>query len=909
MHNIEIADARKFFWQWDTGCKLRLKGVTEGAQAHFYRDEMTEPLTVVSYALGEDIVCDIPDELLQVAETFAVYTYVAAEAGGKTYVSRAFPVKGRPKPVDYIYTPTALVTLEKAVEESLTKILDSGLEIGARGIVEVDALPTEKIDTTVFYSTAEGVYWYDGEWHKVTDESELESAIEAETIRATEVEKELQKNKQDNLSFDGEYNAETNKVATVKTVSDKVAEIVADAPEDFNTLKEMSDWIATHGGDATKMNSAILKNTEDISKNAQAIEEVEKDIGLAHDYAQLALKNVTSVVGYASEAKLIATETKQELNEHKTEQEIKDNAQDEALADFKARVETLLASDEDTLDELQEVVDYIKSNRSLIEGITTSKVNVKDIADDLVSNNAKKVLSANQGRILKSLIDEEAERATEADNEVKEYVDGLFVEIPTEGMSIPFAKNSVGQLNPDTYLYYVSDQTFTIDELKNDFFAEISKYYTSEILYTVNLKDATIEGYEGYICIKLSKINADERIYIIYDYTVAQPDWDYGYTLNKNGIYFTDSYYYEFRVSRLYSYGASIKKIDNNLLDLQNNADFKTVEGIAKGAYEAFHYDTLSEMVTELNALPNDKYRVDNHINIVDTDVPDFWVVEVADELKEYSYSNDEALVEDLIANVKIQVGYYVLARLETGKVHFQDYVKKTDYATDKTAGILYLDTSGVQRLANGRVYFNGTQPTDFNDKYNPNFARAKDSRFIVRYGITQASAGSASDNSLALNDEEKTSVKKWLDIVDIDKRVFEQYTDGTRGLTYEITEEVAECKGIGNATTSHIEIGSTFKGKPVTSIAASAFANKTNIRRAVIPDSITSISNSIFMGCLNLKRVNIGSGVTSIGKGAFYNCTSLTDVYFKGTRAQWETITIGERNDVLSTATIHTED
>ena len=42
-----------------------------------------------------------------------------------------------------------------------------------------------------------------------------------------------------------------------KEITDKVAEIVADAPEDFNTLKEMSDWIANHENDASAMNSAI----------------------------------------------------------------------------------------------------------------------------------------------------------------------------------------------------------------------------------------------------------------------------------------------------------------------------------------------------------------------------------------------------------------------------------------------------------------------------------------------------------------------------------------------------------------------------------------------------------------------------------------------------------------------------
>ena len=49
-----------------------------------------------------------------------------------------------------------------------------------------------------------------------------------------------------------------------KIVTDKVAEIVADAPEDFNTLKEISDWIYTHEDSAAAMNTAIQKNANSI---------------------------------------------------------------------------------------------------------------------------------------------------------------------------------------------------------------------------------------------------------------------------------------------------------------------------------------------------------------------------------------------------------------------------------------------------------------------------------------------------------------------------------------------------------------------------------------------------------------------------------------------------------------------
>ena len=69
------------------------------------------------------------------------------------------------------------------------------------------------------------------------------------------------------------------------------------------------------------------------------------------------------------------------------------------------RLNALADSDDTTLDQLSEVVAYIKSNRSLIEAITTSKVSVADIVDNLTTNVANKPLSAAQGVALKALID------------------------------------------------------------------------------------------------------------------------------------------------------------------------------------------------------------------------------------------------------------------------------------------------------------------------------------------------------------------------------------------------------------------------------------------------------------------------------------------------------------------------
>lgn len=61
----------------------------------------------------------------------------------------------------------------------------------------------------------------------------------------------------------GEFNPDNyyTKTETDYEITEKVAEIVADAPEDFDTLKEMSDWIAGHEDSAAAMNSQIQANT------------------------------------------------------------------------------------------------------------------------------------------------------------------------------------------------------------------------------------------------------------------------------------------------------------------------------------------------------------------------------------------------------------------------------------------------------------------------------------------------------------------------------------------------------------------------------------------------------------------------------------------------------------------------
>ncbi len=88
------------------------------------------------------------------------------------------------------------------------------------------------------------------------------------------------------------------------------------------------------------------------------------------------------------------------------------NLSEDAHADLRDFMETLSSrlsavadSDDETLDQLSEIVAYIKNNKSLIDSITTTKINVTDIVDNLTSAAADKPLSARQGKTLRDLID------------------------------------------------------------------------------------------------------------------------------------------------------------------------------------------------------------------------------------------------------------------------------------------------------------------------------------------------------------------------------------------------------------------------------------------------------------------------------------------------------------------------
>ena len=95
---------------------------------------------------------------------------------------------------------------------------------------------------------------------KTLIDAEIESAKTAATYDDTAVKASIKANTDAITVLNGDGDG-----SVTKKVADAVASIVSDAPEAYDTLKEISDWISNHSSDAAAMNSQIQTNKTDIA--------------------------------------------------------------------------------------------------------------------------------------------------------------------------------------------------------------------------------------------------------------------------------------------------------------------------------------------------------------------------------------------------------------------------------------------------------------------------------------------------------------------------------------------------------------------------------------------------------------------------------------------------------------------
>ena len=91
-----------------------------------------------------------------------------------------------------------------------------------------------------------------------------------------------------------------------------------------------------------------------------------------------------------------------------------------------------------------------------------------------------------------------------------------------------------------------------------------------------------------------------------------------------------------------------------------------------------------------------------------------------------------------------------------------------------------------------------------------------------------------------------------------------------------------------------------------VLKIEEQAFQHNESLNNVKISEGVESIGHSAFENCKALTSITIPSTISYIGANAFNFTLELTDVYYNGTREQWNKISIGNNNENLLKANIH---
>ena len=385
-----------------------------------------------------------------------------------------------------------------------------------------------------------------------------------------------------------------------------------------------------------------------------------------------------------------------------------------------------------------------------------------------------------------------------------------------------------------------------------------------------------------------------------------------GIRVNSNGVYLIhsytegDSYGNTTEYNKLVYATSELKTLDNKFLDLEGHTDFiklsnkvKVVESIAKGANQAVSFDDYNQMMLEVSGFEKDKFEIGQNIYIKDIDVPDLWVAGKNANFIPVSTLEEADLLHSLSQTNSVSVGWYTLSALETQKVNLQ-------YANSTTAGVVKTGYST-------------------NDK---NYAVKVDGSGNAYVNVPWNTTG-LPDDALGF-----------------------LCTNGSVGLAYDVGDTTAVCIDIEDCTESDVEIGSMVMGLPVRAIYDNAFRNCSSIISVTIPDSVTGIYENAFEDCTSLRRVNIPNGVSLISEAVFYNCssletitipasvgtidiaafshckslnniiigrgvqeicgsafndcTALENVFYLGTEAEWNAITIDQGNECLTNATIY---
>lgn len=173
---------------------------------------------------------------------------------------------------------------------------------------------------------------------------------------------------------------------------------------------------------ANETKYASLGNLQTFKANADRTYALKSEIGnidpSAYETTENAQSKYNEIIAHSDEnletakeytntktANLItSSEVETKISTHNTSTSAHDDIR-ALVSGLSDKLTKFLNVDDTTTDELSEVLQLIEDNKGTLESLTTSKINVADIVDNLTTNVSSKVLSAAQGVVIKELID------------------------------------------------------------------------------------------------------------------------------------------------------------------------------------------------------------------------------------------------------------------------------------------------------------------------------------------------------------------------------------------------------------------------------------------------------------------------------------------------------------------------
>lgn len=245
-------------------------------------------------------------------------------------------------------------------------------------------------------------------WKKVTPDivDELTSTDKTKVLSAAQG--KVLKDAIDKLNGDSTVEGSVDsKVATA------VAQIIADAPEAYDTLKEIADWIAAHPEDTTAMNTAIQTNATAIEQLKTLVGTLPKDTDFADVMAYIASKadKATTLTGYGITDAYTKNEVKEQINS---------NSNKIYIDLMNTPLPTTNEGNNYKMGDA--VFNSVKQQLSILyrAQLTNPDLDIyyfewlsllPEVVDNLESDNNVYALSAKQGKVLKDLVDTKANDA------------------------------------------------------------------------------------------------------------------------------------------------------------------------------------------------------------------------------------------------------------------------------------------------------------------------------------------------------------------------------------------------------------------------------------------------------------------------------------------------------------------